>query len=54
MKDLGEAKKIFGMEIKRDRKNIKLWFSQGSYGMSQHFRLSIVLCYNDPCQIANQ
>jgi hypothetical protein len=31
MKDLGEAKKILGMEIHRDRKNGKLWLSQQKY-----------------------
>ena len=31
MKDLGEARKILGMEIKRDRKSRKLWLSQGNY-----------------------
>ena len=28
MKDLGEAKKILGMEINRDRERGKLWLSQ--------------------------
>jgi ATP-binding cassette subfamily B (MDR/TAP) protein 1 len=28
MKDLGEAKKILGMEISRDRERGKLWLSQ--------------------------
>lgn len=31
MKDLGEAKKILGMEITRDRKRGKLWLSQKQY-----------------------
>lgn len=31
MKDLGEAKKIIGMEIIRDRKRGKLWLSQKQY-----------------------
>ena len=31
MKDLGAAKKIFGMRITRDRKNRKLTLSQGEY-----------------------
>jgi ATP-binding cassette subfamily B (MDR/TAP) protein 1 len=31
MKDLGEAKKILGMEIQRDRKNGKFWLSQQKY-----------------------
>lgn len=31
MKDLGKAKKILGMDIKRDRKNQRLFLSQGSY-----------------------
>ena len=31
MKDLGVAKKILGMRIKRDRKNCKLVLSQGEY-----------------------
>ena len=31
MKDLGPAKQILGMEITRDRKNRRLWFSQESY-----------------------
>lgn len=31
MKDLGPAKKILGMEIKRDRKAKKLWLSQKKY-----------------------
>ncbi|KAK2997449.1 hypothetical protein RJ639_025454 [Escallonia herrerae] len=31
MKDLGSAKKIFGMEIHRDRKAGKLWVTQKSY-----------------------
>jgi hypothetical protein len=31
MKDLGETKKILGMEIHRDRKNGKLWLSQQKY-----------------------
>ena len=30
MKDLGNAKRILGMEILRDRKAGKLWFSQES------------------------
>ena len=31
MKDLGEAKQILGMRIKRDRKQRKLWLSQEDY-----------------------
>jgi len=31
MKDLGEAKKILGMEISRDRERGKLWLSQKQY-----------------------
>ena len=31
MKDLGEAKKILGMEINRDRERGKLWLSQKQY-----------------------
>ena len=31
MKDLGAAKKILGMIITKDRKNIKLTLSQGEY-----------------------
>ena len=31
MKDLGAAKKFFGMRILRDRKNKKLWLSQEKY-----------------------
>ena len=31
MKDFGAAKKILGMEINRDRKAGKLWFTQRSY-----------------------
>jgi hypothetical protein len=31
MKDLGVAKHILGMEIKRDRVNGKLWFGQSKY-----------------------
>ena len=31
MKDLGEAKKILGMEIKRDRHSKKLYLSQKEY-----------------------
>ena len=31
MKDLGAAKKILGMEIRRDRKAGKLYLSQGRY-----------------------
>ena len=31
MEELGAAKKILGMEIKRDRKNSKLCLSQGKY-----------------------
>ena len=31
MKDLGAAKKIIGMGIRRDRKNRKLTLSQGEY-----------------------
>ena len=31
MKDLGDAKKILGMRITRDRKNCKLTLSQGEY-----------------------
>ena len=31
MKDLGAAKKILGMEIKRDRENGRLYLSQGKY-----------------------
>jgi hypothetical protein len=31
MKGLGAAKKIIGMRITRDRKNIKLTLSQGEY-----------------------
>jgi len=31
MKDLGEAKKILGMEISRDRGSGRLWLSQENY-----------------------
>jgi hypothetical protein len=31
MKDLGVAKYILGMEIKRDRENKKLWLSESKY-----------------------
>ena len=31
MKDLGTAKKILGMEIRRDRDSRKLWISQKNY-----------------------
>ena len=31
MKDLGEAKKILGMEIIRDRGSSRLWLSQENY-----------------------
>ena len=31
MKDLGTAKKILGMEIRRDRESRKLWISQKNY-----------------------
>ena len=31
MKDLGAAKKILGMEIRKDRDSKRLWFSQKSY-----------------------
>jgi hypothetical protein len=31
MKDLGVSNFILGMEIKRDRKNMKLWLNQGKY-----------------------
>ena len=31
MKDLGSAKRILGMEISRDKKASKLWFSQERY-----------------------
>lgn len=31
MKDLGEAKRILGMEIERDRENFSLFLHQGSY-----------------------
>ena len=31
MKDLGEAKKILGMEINRDKERGKLWLSQKQY-----------------------
>lgn len=31
MKDLGEARKILGIKIERDKKGEKLWLSQGSY-----------------------
>jgi hypothetical protein len=31
MKDLGEAKKILGMEISRDRQRGKLWLTQKQY-----------------------
>ena len=31
MKDLGAAKKILGMEIRRDRKSGRLWLSQKNY-----------------------
>lgn len=27
MKDMGPAKQILGMQISRDRKNMKIWFS---------------------------
>jgi len=33
MKDLGEAKKILGMEITRDRSTCKLWLSQENYDL---------------------
>jgi hypothetical protein len=31
MKDLGAANFILGMEIKRDRANMKIWFNQRKY-----------------------
>jgi hypothetical protein len=31
MKDLGATNFIFGMEIKRDRENMKLWLNQRKY-----------------------
>ena len=31
MKDLGTAKKILGMEIRRDRDSRKLWISQKNF-----------------------
>jgi hypothetical protein len=31
MKDLGAANFILGMEIKRDRTNMKLWLNQRNY-----------------------
>ena len=31
MKDLGAANFILGMEIKRDRENMKLWLNQRKY-----------------------
>ena len=39
MKDLGEAKKIPGMEISRDKERGKLWQSQKQYlkRILQHF-----------------
>jgi len=33
MKDLGEAKKILGMEITRDRGTDRLWLSQENYAL---------------------
>jgi hypothetical protein len=31
MKDLGATRQILGMEIFRDRRNVKLWLSQQKY-----------------------
>jgi len=31
MKDLGEVKKLLGMEITRDKSSVRLWLSQESY-----------------------
>ena len=31
MKDLGDAQRIFGMEIRRDKKNENVWLTQKSY-----------------------
>jgi hypothetical protein len=31
MKDLGAARHILGIEIRRDRENINLWFGQSKY-----------------------
>jgi len=42
MKDLGEAKKIIGMEITRDRGLDRLWLSQENYilKMSERFNMA--------------
>ena len=42
MKDLGEAKKVLGMEIERDRKSIKVSLTQKEYlkKVLQNFNIS--------------
>jgi len=42
MKDLGEAKKILGMEITRDRGSARLWLSQENYVLKMLERFNMV------------
>jgi len=42
MKDLGEVKKILGMEITRDRGSSRLWLSQENYVLKMLERFNMV------------
>jgi len=44
MKDLGAARYILGMEIKRDKANRKLWLSQSKYVNSVLERFNMTDC----------
>jgi hypothetical protein len=44
MKDLGVANFILGMEIKRDRKNRKLWLNQRKYVETKLQRFNMKEC----------
>ena len=47
MKDLGSANKILGIQIHRDRNNMKIWLSQKNYLKKILRRFNILLLYVD-------
>jgi hypothetical protein len=53
MKDLGAAKKILGMEIRRDRDAKKLWLSQDGYVKKVLERFSMENAKSESTSLAN-